>query len=86
MRVGGYRHDAAALPLGSTAGTRFRGSCVGPRTYLDESGKFRPPSGIPSPDHRYCSLDMRTLQVSSVVPQLAKRVVTLNPSTRLFEI
>ena len=46
MRVGGQRHDPAALPAGKIPGTHCTGGWVGPRAGLDVSGKSHPPPGF----------------------------------------
>ena len=40
---------------GERPGTRFIGDWVGPMEGLDGCGKFRPPTGIASPDRPACS-------------------------------
>ena len=50
MWVGGERHAPAALPLGKRPSNHCTGGWVGPRPGLEGCGKFRPPTGIRSPD------------------------------------
>jgi len=50
MGMGGQRHAPAALPPGERPSTHCIGGWVDPRAGLDECGKYRPRTGIRSPD------------------------------------